>query len=57
MSRPRRVASFDYRGPHRYSLTACCQNRVPAFRDSDAADETRTQFLRTAADEAFEVIA
>jgi putative transposase len=55
--RPERLRGFSYLGFHRYSLTFCTQNRAPVFTTNDYVDLARTQILRAAANEAFDVIA
>ena len=57
MSRPPRIAGFDYRGPYRYFLTFCTFERRETFRDSGVANLVLTQFRRTARRSAFAILA
>ena len=56
-SRPRRLPSFSYRGPWRYSLTFCCAHRHDAFVDPRVVSNLTSLLLRTAAEQQFEVVA
>ena len=55
--RPRRLDGFDYLGPHRYFLTWCAYTRREIFSNEDAATTVIAEFLRTADDCGFTVIA
>jgi REP element-mobilizing transposase RayT len=57
MSRPKRLPHVSYIGKARYFLTFCVHDRREAFRDADAAVSAITQFLRTATEERFAVLA
>jgi REP element-mobilizing transposase RayT len=48
MSRPARVAGFDYIGCYRYFLTSCTRDRRRSFEDPIAVSET-LQAIRAAA--------
>jgi REP element-mobilizing transposase RayT len=52
-----RLPNFDYLGPHQYFLTFCVRDRLPVFRDRAIADQTLTQFRRTASLEQFALLA
>src|SRR5262245_21591641 len=54
---PERIRSFDYRGFHRYFLTFCTMDRKHVFVSQDRVEVVRTQILRAAAQEGFEIIA
>lgn len=55
--RPPRIAGFDYIGVRAYSLAICNENRHPAFAIAANAESARSQFLQTAADYRFEILA
>ncbi len=55
--RPSRLHAFDYRGLYRYSLTFCTDWRRQLFVRHEAVDLVLSQFLRTAANEEFAIIA
>ncbi len=55
--RPRRLADFDYFGEHRYFFTMCTLRRRTSFADPRVVSVVREQFVRTAADMKFAVIA
>ena len=57
MSRPPRVAGFDYIGAYRYLLTFCTRLRQTAFLDEATVADTHAQFLRTATAEDFAILA
>lgn len=57
MSRPKRLPHVSYVGKARYFLTFCVRDRREAFRDADAAVAAIAQFLRTATQERFAVLA
>ena len=57
MSRPPRLAGFDYLGPHRYFLTFCTFRRHRTFTDSNMASLVIAQFRRTVRESAFELLA
>jgi putative transposase len=52
-----RLPNFDYLGPHQYFLTFCVRDRLPVFSDRAIADQTLTQFRRTASLEQFALLA
>ena len=54
---PQRLRSFDYRGFHRYFLTFCTAARRQVFVTQNHVDAVRTQILRAAAQERFEIVA
>jgi putative transposase len=54
---PPRLAGFDYRGEHRYFLTFCTFYRRPLFNAPERVDLARTQILRSATNERFELTA
>ena len=54
---PQPLRGFDYLGEHRYFLTFCTGWRRPLFTAADRVDIVRTQILRAAAEEKFELIA
>jgi REP-associated tyrosine transposase len=56
-TRIRRLPSFDYVGPHRYSLTLCAFARDKIFVDAEFVDVVIDQILRAANDRSFEVLA
>ena len=55
--RPRRLDCFDYLGPHRYFLTWCTHKRHDIFSNDEAATAAIAEFLRTADECGFAVIA
>ena len=57
MSRPPRIAGFDYRGPYRYFLTFSTFERRKTFLDSTAATLVLMQYRRTARASAFAILA
>jgi REP element-mobilizing transposase RayT len=57
MSRPPRIAGFDYTGLHCYMITFCTHLRAPRFADREAADDVLLQFRATAASHGFEILA
>ena len=57
MARPRRLDSFDYRGPHVYFLTFCLRARSPHFADPGVVRRAESQILRTARERDFEMLA
>jgi putative transposase len=57
MSRPPRLAGFDYLGPCRYFLTFCTFQRRPYFLDADTAALALRHFRRTARAERFALLA
>jgi len=57
MSRPKRLPHISYVGKARYFLTFCVRDRCEAFKDSDAAASTLSQFVRTADEERFAILA
>ena len=54
---PPRLADFDYIGFHRYFLTICTEDKLPAFAVLDAGRAMATTFLQYAEAERFAVIA
>jgi putative transposase len=56
MSRPARLAGFDYVGPQRYFLTLCTFARRHTLRDPAIASMVESHFLRTADQMAFAVL-
>ena len=57
MSRPPRVAGFDYVGPYRYFLTFCTFKRRQTFADPGVATLVIEQFRRTAGVLSFALLA
>lgn len=57
MSRPPRLASLDYIGGWRYSLTVCAWQRTQVFRDKRTVDLVWEQFRYTALHERCEITA
>ena len=55
MSRPKRLAGFEYLGRYRYFLTFCCRDRLPLFNDRQIAEQTLAQFRRTSSLDAFAI--
>ena len=54
---PQHLKAFDYVGEYRYFLTFCTCYRHPIFTAPKAVDAVRTQILRAATEESFDVIA
>ena len=54
---PPRLRGFDYLGEHRYFLTFCTHFRRPFFTSRERVEGARTQILRAADDEGFDLIA
>jgi putative transposase len=54
---PRHLQGFSYIGYHRYSLTFCTPDRAALFVNNDSVSLVRSQILRAAAVEAFNLIA
>jgi len=54
---PQHLKAFDYVGEHRYFLTFCTYYRHPIFTAPEAVEAVRTQTLRAATEESFDVIA
>ena len=54
MSRPPRLASFDYRGVRRYFLTFCTHERRQVFRDSSVIELVLEQIQFTAIEQSVE---
>ena len=54
---PQPLRGFDSLGEHRYFLTLCTCWRRPHFTAPDRVDLARTQILRAATDEQFQLIA
>jgi len=57
MSRPKRLRNVSYVGPARYFLTFCVLDRRAVFTHAEVVQRTFEQFLRTATEELFAVIA
>ena len=57
MSRPPRLAGFDYIGTHSYFLTICTRHRAELFLESALADAVVAQFRRTSRAMGFAVLA
>ena len=57
MSRPPRLQAFPYLGPRRYFLTFCVRNRCRVFLDDSNVNGALLQFRKTAALEAFAIMA
>ena len=57
MSRPPRLAGFDYVGTYSYFLTICTNQREALFLDHALADLVVAQFRRTSGEMAFAVLA
>ena len=57
MSRPRRLANFDYRGAHLYFITMCAGGRRRLFDDPTIVDAITSQLLRTADERGFDLLA
>jgi putative transposase len=56
-TRIRRLAGFQYTGPHRYSLTLGTFQRRETFVDPQLIDSLLSQILRASDDEGFELVA
>jgi putative transposase len=54
---PRHLATFDYRGFHRYFLTLCTFERNPYFIDAKNVAIAYEQILRAAGDQHFALVA
>ena len=54
---PGHLASFDYLGLHRYSLTFCTDRRQPFFTTQATVDLVLEQIVRAASEHEFAVIA
>lgn len=55
--RPRRLDHFDYLGPQRYFLTWCTHGRREIFLNDEATGASVAEFLRTANERGFDVMA
>jgi putative transposase len=55
--RPKRLPSFSYRGPWRYSLTFCAAHQHRAFVSADVVGLLVEQIVRTCKEQHFEVLA
>ena len=53
---PSHLKTFDYIGFHRYFLTFCTRERERIFLSREPVDLVRTQILRAAGDEQFEIV-
>jgi len=49
VSRPERLATFDYVGLYRYSITICTLEKQKLFTDSGTVEPARSHFLQQAA--------
>ena len=54
MARPPRLASFNYRGLHRYFLTFCAHERRPVFKDPSVIELVLDQIRFTATEQSIE---
>ena len=54
---PQPLRGFDYRGKYRYFITFCTYYRRPLFTSVEHVDLARTQILRAAGQESFDLIA
>jgi len=52
---PGHLKTFDYLGPHRYSLTFCADRRQKLFTTQDVVDLVLEQITRAAAEYQFEI--
>ena len=52
-----RIRGFDYKGPHRYSLTICAHARSVVFTDHAAVEPILLQIRKAAAAYAFAILA
>jgi REP element-mobilizing transposase RayT len=52
-----RLATFDYLGCHRYSLTLCTHGRGRMFESGDAVATVLAEIARSSVDEAFAILA
>jgi putative transposase len=57
LRRPKRLEGFPYRGPHRYLLTFCTENRARIFLEADVVKSAVEQFERTAHEKHFAILA
>jgi REP element-mobilizing transposase RayT len=57
MSRPPRIAGFDYKGLYRYFLTICTLSRKKVFEDPAVVSETLMEFRKTSHEQKFEISA
>ena len=57
MSRPPRIAGFEYKGLCRYLITCCTHLRRPIFLDDEIASGTLAQFRLTAIEDRFAIVA
>jgi putative transposase len=58
MSRhPEHLATFDYVGPHRYSLTFCTDSRRPCFTEAPIVELVLKHFLQQAQEQGFAIVA
>ncbi len=55
--RPRRLDHISYAGPRQYFLTLCTFNRLRHFTDAMIVEVVHDQFLRTATDYEFAILA
>jgi len=57
MSRPKRLPHVSYVGKAKYFLTFCVRERREAFEQAEHAQSALTEFLRTASEEQFSLLA
>ena len=55
--RPPRLPSFSYVGHHCYFLTMCVLGRQPLFTSPETVRAASTQFVRTASEQKFAILA
>jgi putative transposase len=55
--RPHRLATFSYKGRHRYSLTVCSDRRRTLFIRADVVQKALSQIAQSAAKRAFAIFA
>jgi putative transposase len=53
----RRLAGFDYLGPHTYSITCCTFSRRPWFTEAAIVEMVRSELLRSSDEDRFAVLA
>jgi putative transposase len=54
---PEYLLTFDYIGPHRYSLTFCTESRRPFFIEAAVVELVLSHFLQQAGSEGFALLA
>jgi len=57
MSRPKRLPHVSYVGKAKYFLTFCVRDRREAFAEDEYAQSAVTEFLRTATEQRFAILA